>query len=384
MATGTPTTAGSNTITFDAPNASCSFTVTVGTPVSGTLGGAPNACAPITVNGTYTQNTALGAGNTVQVQITTSAVGPYSITTDTVAGIYFNTSGTSTGAAQTITLNGFGTPNATGAKTFTVKFGTSSCTFQVTINAPAATAWVPDCSTATPAGLYETNLQLNCSNTVTVDVNVTQPGAYTITTNTVNGMTFSASGTFAAAGPATVTLVGSGTPGATSGNYTFQMPGTTSCNFDVFVDVPFGPIEWSFTKSTAPAVTYKGQTDIADLQVQSGIAVFSLAGSNSDGSDNFVIQLADISGTINTGETYSSSSTGATNGAAFQYDTPRPYGCDDTYKADPTQPGVTLTFTVSSHNVATKTITGTFTGTAKNAGGQTITMTSGTFSGTCP
>lgn len=133
-ATGTPTTAGNNTITFDAPFASCSFVITVVNPVSGTLGGAGGACVPIMVNGTYTQGVLLTAGNTVQVQITTSAVGPYNITTDTRAGISFSASGTSTGATQTITLiNNGATPSASGPQTFTVTFGSSTCTFVINI-----------------------------------------------------------------------------------------------------------------------------------------------------------------------------------------------------------------------------------------------------------
>lgn len=381
--TGRPTTVGANTITFDAPFAACSFTVTVGTPVTGTLGGGPGACLPITVNGTYTINVPLTASNTVQVQITTSAVGPYTVSTNTVAGISFSASGTSTGAPQTITLNGTGTPTASGTQNFTVTFGTSTCTFSIPIGAAPTSAWTPDCTTAfvDPEGLYETNLQLNCTNIVDIDVNVTAIGPYSITTTAVNGMTFSASGTFTMTGVQTIRLLGTGTPlVATTSN--IQMPGTVPCTFPVTVDVPFGPIEWGFTVTNAPATTYKGQTDDAQLISNPPGAGFLLQGSNSISGDNLSIVLADANGTITNGETYSTSSVTG-NSAAFQYDLGIfSTACSDTYKADPTVTGVSITFTVNVHNTATKTISGSFTGTAKNAAAGTITITSGSFTGT--
>ncbi len=88
--------------------------------------------------------------------------------------------------------------------------------------------------------------------------------------------------------------------------------------------------------------------------------------------------LSDANGTINVGETYSTSAlTG--NQAAFQYDLATSPYCTDIFKADPTVTGVTMTFTVTAHNTGTMVISGTFTGTAKNTAGQTITITSGTF-----
>ncbi len=59
LASGTPTVAGANTITFAAPFASCNFTVTVAAPGSYTIN-----CGSVTVNGTYTAGVALGATNT--------------------------------------------------------------------------------------------------------------------------------------------------------------------------------------------------------------------------------------------------------------------------------------------------------------------------------
>ncbi|MFM7672787.1 MAG: hypothetical protein ACKO6Q_09380 [Bacteroidota bacterium] len=136
--TGTPTTSGANTITFATPNNGCSFTVTV-TPASGgaavgTLAGSPNACAPITVNGFYVESTATGSTNTVGVTVNVTTAGTYNITTNTVGGLSFSSSGSLTvGNNQVVTLNATGTPTAAGNLTFTVTFGSSSCTFTVQV-----------------------------------------------------------------------------------------------------------------------------------------------------------------------------------------------------------------------------------------------------------
>lgn len=135
---GTPTTSGANAITFAAPNNTCSFTVNV-TPASGgaavgTLAGAPGACTPIVVNGFYVESTATGASNTVGVTVNVTTAGNYNITTNTVSGLSFSSSGNLTvGNNQVVNLNATGTPTAAGTLTFTVTFGTSSCTFTVNV-----------------------------------------------------------------------------------------------------------------------------------------------------------------------------------------------------------------------------------------------------------
>jgi hypothetical protein len=106
--------------------------------------------------------------------------------------------------------------------------------------------------------------------------------------------------------------------------------------------------------------------------------IFAIIGSNSYGTDEFQMAFLDANSTITVGETYSTSAlTG--NQAAFQYGLADSPYCLDTLKADPGIAGVSMTFTVTAHNTTTMVISGTFTGTAKNLAGQTITITSGTF-----
>jgi hypothetical protein len=139
---------------------------------------------------------------------------------------------TSTGA-QTVRLNGQGTPNAVGTATFTP---TGGCSFNVTIAAaPAAGAFTYDCSTAPRvAGIYTVGTALNASNTVTIDVNVTTLGSYSVNTGAaVNGVVFSTSGVFTTTGVQTITLTSTSTPTPTAGSFSYTPSGAGGCGFSV-------------------------------------------------------------------------------------------------------------------------------------------------------
>lgn len=69
-----------------------------------------------------------------------------------------------------------------------------------------------DCSSVTSNGAYAVGTPLNATNTLTINVAVNVIEAYTISTNTVNGYSFSGSGVFSGIGLNTITLSGTGTP----------------------------------------------------------------------------------------------------------------------------------------------------------------------------
>ena len=95
------------------------------------------------------------------------------------------------------------------------------------------------CTGATTAGTYAKGIALTSSNTITIQVNVGTPAAYTISTNTVNGVSFSKSGTFTTSGVQNVVLTGTGTPLA-SGAQTFTVTfGASTCSFVLNFDVTF-------------------------------------------------------------------------------------------------------------------------------------------------
>jgi hypothetical protein len=81
----------------------------------------------------------------------------------------------------------------------------------------------------------------SASNTVKLNVTVSTPGAYSITTNTVNGISFSGAGVLAA-GAQIITLTASGTPLAAGTFNTFKPNITNSCDFAItFVAAPPPP-----------------------------------------------------------------------------------------------------------------------------------------------
>jgi hypothetical protein len=110
-------------------------TVVVGGGTSeGTLGGDSGTCANAQQNGALGVGIPLTDSNQLTVELNFTKIGTYSVSTDTVNGIYFSKTGTitATGAA-TITLYGRGTPAAAGTFPFTVNFKGSYCTFDVTV-----------------------------------------------------------------------------------------------------------------------------------------------------------------------------------------------------------------------------------------------------------
>jgi len=193
-----------------------------------TLTGAPNNCYSARVNGTYTKGIPLSNSNTVDVSVNVTTIGNYSLTTETIDGIWFSGSGTFTRTGdQIITLNGNGNPELARNLIFAPLSGNSSCTFKITVANPEPLAVYvlesgpgnPNPCIETISGAYNSNTPLSGSNTVSIRVYVVYLGNFTIATNTVNGMTFSYTGRFTTIGSQDVILSGSGTPIA-RGDYT--------------------------------------------------------------------------------------------------------------------------------------------------------------------
>ncbi len=245
---GTPSNAGINDFSIRFSGTLCFVPVTVvpGTTQGGSafsLEGAGGACTSSNVAGTYTQGTALTNANQVVLSVNVTTIGTWSLSSNTVAGITFSGSGnfTSTGV-QNITLNGAGTPTASGPQTFSVSATGGACTFVVTVvpNAtPPATFTLSGgpgaCINSSVNGTYTQGTALGATNTITVEVNVTVAGSYTISTNTVSGMSFTASGNFASTGVQNVTLNGSGTPTASGAQTLTVTAGTSTCTVSITV-----------------------------------------------------------------------------------------------------------------------------------------------------
>ena len=374
---GTPFAEGVNNFVVSYDSTFCDFQITVlpsgaGGPAVFTLMGTPN-CTGATPNGSYAVGMPLNGTNTVPIQVNVTTIGTYNIST-TFQGMTFSKTGafTSTGT-NTVILVGSGSPTTAGANTVPITVGTSTCSFVVTVG--SAAQYTIDCLSVTPNGSYDEGVALGPSNTVDLDLNVTTPGVYSISVGPINGMTFAASGTFASAGPASITLQGSGTP-ANDGTFTFTLPG--SCTFDIDVNAG-ATIDWKFNDG---ATLVQGSFDFGDLQTVSVppfvLTNFLYSGSNANA--DFTLILADVAGGITNGEQYSTTSPTANNVVFDVTD-----GSGNTlYEANNQIAGLTFKVTVTSHNTATKTMTGTFSGTVKDGAGNTKTITNGTFTGTYP
>ncbi len=195
---------------------------------------------PINYTGSYIAGTPLNTSNAVVITVNVSTPGSYAITTAPDNGISFSASGVfTTVGVQQVVLLGTGTPVNVGYSTFfpQASSGITGCTFGIGVQAPPAGIDLGSgsCTGATVTGDYPVGFQLDPSNhTVILTLNVTSPGSYNITTNTVNGLYFSDSGTVTTTGMQTFVLYCYGAalaPGNT--NYTIQYNGVSGCSFTV-------------------------------------------------------------------------------------------------------------------------------------------------------
>ncbi len=213
------------------------------------LEGAPNACFDYRLNGNYNSDHAMTIDNNVTVWVNVTSVGSYLIRTNTVDGISFSKSGTFTSTgSQELILPATGVPEKTGIFTFKPSSASSSCSFPVTVTniQPPAICEFPANSDGTCSSYQTTSsiyhgTALTSQNAIIVTVNVNAPGNFAISTNTLNGMTFSQSGKFSTTGPQRVRLTGRGTPVET-GVFVFTpsivVDGNVvgnGCNVDVYV-----------------------------------------------------------------------------------------------------------------------------------------------------
>ena len=122
-----------------------------------------------------------------------------------------------------------------------------------------------NCLGAAISGTYYKDTTLKSTNYVDVSVKVDSIGTYTISSDTVNGYYFKASGSFTATGTQTVRLVGGGKPLASGTNiFTVKYNGTV-CDFTVTVTAATGGSA-AFTVNCTGAVfagTYQAGTALS-------------------------------------------------------------------------------------------------------------------------
>ena len=169
---------------------------------------ANNNCKPVIVNGNFIAGNDLSENDHIEVEVHFTAIGSYTIATDTVNGYSFKADGNTkdTGIIN-IKLSGYGKPLNTGNDQFHIIYGTSTCAASVNVLNGASLASFTlqgspnSCIVDTVIGGYIKGVAADTSSRVIMAVNVTTPGYYSVNTNTVNGYSFSSSGTFLSAGP---------------------------------------------------------------------------------------------------------------------------------------------------------------------------------------
>lgn len=218
---------------------------TTDTPATGSLQrDITSECLPKTIAGTYVAGKTLNDSNYIDVQINVTNAGVYSIVTDTLNGYAFKGTGFFNDAGlKTVRLSGSGTPLSAGNNLFVVSFDTSFCLVQVVV-LPAGSGGPANftlqgsgstCLNYSVAGNYVKDVTLTAANTATIGVNVTTIGTYNVTTASVNGITFSGSGTLSNTGPQTIVLTASGMPVAEETSTFTVSAGGATCTFDVIV-----------------------------------------------------------------------------------------------------------------------------------------------------
>lgn len=132
------------------------------------------------------------------------------------------------------TFSGLALDSSGNLKEITVgKFSAALVTSANTVAIGTLGSTAGNCTPVTPNGTYTQGITLTPANTVQLQVNVTTPGTYTISTNSVNGVMFSGSGTFNTTGVQNVILIGAGTPlDSSDQNYTVTFNASV-CNFTI-------------------------------------------------------------------------------------------------------------------------------------------------------
>ena len=217
-----------------------------------TFDGTPGGCATPVVAGFYSVGRQMDITNTLTFNINVIRKGTYSLRTTPGNGVYFAASGTFTNTGpQTIVFYGIGTPIKAGNFPF-VPVTNNTCNFILTFlnGAPSAVftyaGGAGNCTAPAISGTYASGVALGSGNYVDLAINVTSPGAYTVSTNSANGISFSRSGAFTATGAQVIRLIGNGTP-ATQGTFAYTPSG--GCSFSITIAAPPPPASFTYNCS---------------------------------------------------------------------------------------------------------------------------------------
>lgn len=202
-----------------------------------------NDCLPQGIYGTYIAGKTLNDSSYLLISVNVTRTGDYKFQTAITDGFSFAGSGrfTVTGLNQ-VMLKSSGKPDTTGTVDFAIQFDTSICHIEIPVSpligqsefflsgSPGA------CLNARDSGILASGIPADSSCALLIYANVTKTGYYSISTDTVNGISYHAAGIFSAIGSQQVTLTASGTP-QQAGTSTFHINNAaTACSISVQVE----------------------------------------------------------------------------------------------------------------------------------------------------
>ena len=267
----------------------------------------------------------------------------------------------------------------------------SSCQKEFTIEATTAKGSLQkdstgDCMPSLVNGVYAKDSLLKASNYVDITVQITQTGSYSITTDTVNGYSFSAAGDVGIIGINTIRLLGKGRPFA-GGVDVFKIKFDSSiCEFNVVVSGTGGGggggsanfIKANIDGATTITTFDVGDTAVFDNTTFTGFAGYGITGADSSG-DSIRIAVG-TPGTTGPaiGTAYNVSQPVFTAGVLGNYKDILLNNFSATTMAMNPMPYFTVTIT----SVTATRLTGTFSGAMfmNGTGPGTKTFTNGSFS----
>ncbi|QTV05514.1 hypothetical protein [Faecalibacter bovis] len=205
-----------------------------------------NCPTDVAVFGTYIEGKEVTANNYVSIKVNVTKPGDYAIFAISGNGYSFSSTGTFLEkGTYTVRLEAQGTPIEVGTDALSISANgiDVECDPLPEVNVlTAAATYSINCRTAIVNGVYKKGIALDNSNTITLTIQVSKLGSYDITSNTVDGISFRASGTFTTIGQQIIQLIGNGTPTSiepkTVTLLTNSADGEASCSVKITMTIP--------------------------------------------------------------------------------------------------------------------------------------------------
>jgi len=230
-------------------------------------------------------------------------------------------------------------------------------------------------------GVYKADSVLGAGNFVEVQVVVTTPGTYVISSDTVNGYYFRASGFFNLPGTNTVRLMGKGTPVALGTNAFIASYGGTECFFEVTVlaRTPGGGGSSDILEAKIDGLPVQfNQNPSALLATVLGLQTLSITGVSA-GAQNIALSITKTNASAITAGTYTVNQFATGNVISCLYTETG----TNIFLAQTNPTTVQIpTFTIIITSITATRVIGTFSGPVKannGAGPGVKTFTQGTF-----